>query len=748
MADVKIKVGASIDSSLENAMKPLVDAARKSRQQINADQKSSDKQAANASIALWRDQYKENSRLNREMFKAQVSGQKDAQKQATDVAKEQIRARTRMAIEAAKEAAKAERDEAKRTASEKSALAKRVADDMRRAESGGGGGRGGGGRGGLIGYLGGRHIANSFGRSVSSLARGAGGVAGGIAHGLGVDFDLSSIVRRNSERQQMAADITNSSYQPGAAGAAGQRQDPNALRSEANNVANKFGYDPTKLLGGLKEFVSLTGDLETGRKVLGDIGMVARATGSDVEAVAEAAGNVSAKLPDTADKGAKVVAVLRAMAGQGKLGAAELRQMAPQMASLAAAAQQFGGDTSGNIAMMGVLLQEARQKGGAKSTAQAGTSVMSFVNTFSKGARVNAFKAAGINPYDKTGAIKDPETLIMESLKATKGSNLGMGKLFADIRARTAVRGFENTFRSAAGGTGAGLSQKQVETGLAAVHAEIKRLKDIAMGAGEAAEEAKKASETDQAKAQRFQNQLDKVGEGVQARLMPALEKLAPSALQVAEGLGKMIEWASGNPMEAVTIALVGSVAKAGIGEAVARTLGLGMAGQAAGVAGLGAFAATIGVATLAIGALGLAADQAYKLWKELHPEISFAPGTTDEEKKRLSGLTPDQKRAEIAAGRNAAALDASGHTTGMGKTFGPPTAAVQAMTDSKMLLTSSELQAKFLGDILQAQLTSIDELRRLGGENPNGSNGFSPPPLPGGGVTPIGTPGGGAEIL
>lgn len=730
MADIRIRVGVSLDSELSQVLRPLREEAKKTRAQISGDSKASATAEARAQLSIARDRMREESRLNREIFKNRVQFAREAQRSIDRGESDSRAARTRKELEGIKVVAAAERAAMQNASRER--VAAMNAADRAQARAARAGGRGGGAS--IIGYLGGRSIAHGIARGATGVAGAAGRMASSIAGGFGIDFDVSSMVRRNVERDEMARAISNSAFQPGAAGAAGQRQNPETLQAEARQIGSDFRMDPTKALHGMEKFVEVAGDLDTARKSMSALAMISQATHSDLEHVAEAAGNVAVQLGDMPDKANVTIAVMRAMAGQGKLGAIELRDMAKQMAALAANASSFSGPKADTIAMMGVLAQEARQHGGAKSASEAAFSVSSFVSTFSKSPRVAAMRARGINPIGKDNLIGNPQDIITQMLIKTKGDPLKLNDMVKDQRAVRAVKGFANLYNQTPGDQNAKI---------AAVTAEFERLKKIAMAEGEVRGSAIVQMESEAAKAQAFQNQLDETTRTIQARLLPTIERLAPTIIQAVEAFGKVVEWSASNPGEMITLAIVGSVVKAGIGEAVARAIGLGAAGNvgagaAGGMMGLGTLAVNLGIASLAIVGLGMAADQASKLWNELHPEISFAPGTSQAEKNRLLNMTPEQRAAETAASMNVTALENAGRATGKGKTFGPPTAEIDRLVNGDKLLTENEFHTKLLTQILGAQLMTATELQRLNSptENDAGGGFGSKSRLPSDGIT------------
>jgi hypothetical protein len=354
--------------------------------------------------------------------------------------------------------------------------------------------------------------------------------------------------------------------------------------------------------------------------------------------MAAAAANVSNGLGDMEDKAPIIDAVMRTIAGQGKLGAVEISDFATQMARVAASASAFAGDRAENIAKMGALAQIARAEGGAPSAAEASRSVVGFANTMKKSARIDAFKKEGIDVFtdESQTQLKDPISLIKEALIATGGDLQAMNKMFMDVIGARAVTGLQKTFVDAGGG----------DAGLAAVDKRINRMLDAQLSRKEVDDSADLPGKTMSAKAMRFQNELDKVSEGVMGKLGPALEKAAPAILNFAETVGDVSTWAVDNPKQAIGAAIGIAIARAGIESAFragiervimraapavavqtaagAATTATGGAGTAAAAGGVGAGAGAAGVAA-AVGTL-LAVDQFSKLHREMGGKDSLNP--------------------------------------------------------------------------------------------------------------------------
>lgn len=387
-----------------------------------------------------------------------------------------------------------------------------------------------------------------------------------LLHGAGVHTDLASIVAGNVGIEKRAQDVSNFGFMN--SGPNARRVDPGELAKQARTVAVETGNEADTVLEGLEKFTGLTGDLKTGREVIKDLAVLSKATGSNVMQMAEAAGNASNVLGDMPNKGQAVYEVMKAIAGEGKTGAILIKDMAVQMAKVAAGAQQFQGDRSRNIALLGAIAQEARGRGGSASAAQAATSVASFVNTFSKGARIQAFHGFGVELQGKGGGLRAANDIIIDSLNAAmKGGRSvnqltgkvkvhqggqgnfseNLGAMFMDVRARSAVRGFESIYREAYGKSTQEKESEKMADASAAVRQEFERLMGAAMSEEVVQKEFQLAMGTTASKVSVFNTQIGAAVGEMQGELIPAMLELAPAAVEAAKGLAHLVEWLTGH---------------------------------------------------------------------------------------------------------------------------------------------------------------------------------------------------------
>lgn len=587
MSGIKVPVSATADRSLSAVFEPLVESSRRARARIKSDAERAAAEEAKAAQKAAAAASKAFAQIEAASAKAAAKEIADADRAAQAKVRAEQRAfdvRIRMAERAQREAkrtADAEEREIMRTARsaenrERNALAIARRDDARKT--------------------GDRRMAVATGayQTFTGIAGAAMGGAGSIARGAGVDLSIERGVAKAVDLEKKATDLSASAFIKGATGAQGIRVEPGEIEKTARAVGDLAAYDPGKVIEGLQKFVGKTGDLATGNAALANMARLARATGSELEDVVDAAGDVSANLGDAIPAGAekaKVVGrIMQMIAGQGKIGAVEMKDLAVQMAKLAASATSFEGDRAGVMGQMGAFAQMSRAMGGAASATQAATSVAALVNTFKTPARMEAFKeATGKTVYnEQTGMLRDPKTLLIEALEATKGDPAAFKKIFANVQGARAVEGFATVFREARGKAleSGKAPEEATKVGLEAVTAKFAEFEKAAVSNEQIAEDFGRAMKTTGARAQVFQNQLDKAVADMASTVLPQLAKAAPDLLQLVSFGGKLAAVAAENPGAAVTAAIVGSIAKAAIGNAIGEALkaqvlkaGLGMTG-------------------------------------------------------------------------------------------------------------------------------------------------------------------------
>lgn len=556
--EIRIKIGASVDRDLATVFPSLEAAAKKARATIQAEMNAAFAATGTAAkgklsaptIKEFRDVEKAaksaGEGIKTPLIRAVDSISKESRTSFGDMRKQFAT----LASDAEREMAKVERA-TRRAAAEQTNFGtalRRSLDAQTRIS-----------RGGLIGsgYMSGS-AAGAVGRPLLRAGRAALGAARTIgmdlARGAGVQTDLSAMFGQGVQLESAATTLSNQSYMPGAQGAAGRRVDPGELVRQVRGVSNETAFDPTKAMEGLQAFVAKTGDLETGRKILKDMAVLSRATGANLEDVVDAAGDVANQLGDVDNKGDVLNKTMRAIAGQGKLGAVEMKDFASQMAKVAAAASKFGGKPEDNIVLMGALAQEARQRGGAASATQSATAVQSFVAQFSKGKRLEALDKFGVKYQDANGQLTNAQGIITSALQAAGASSHGgmthfrknVASMFADQQAQRVVMGFGSVYQRAyAGAQGSEADRTAVAT--KAVTDEFQRLIGASMSLSETNESFQKSMNTTEAKVQVFNNKMSETADQLRASMLPALEAVTPALISMATSAANWVDHLFGN---------------------------------------------------------------------------------------------------------------------------------------------------------------------------------------------------------
>jgi hypothetical protein len=318
-----------------------------------------------------------------------------------------------------------------------------------------------------------QNTANSVRSGAARVFSGTAGVIGGGIRAIGGvgallgGIGVANAVQTQMSEQAMASRLANQAGTPGI---------KKELLREAQGVK---GFTGAEVLSGMGSFVDLTGDLDTARALAQDMAKLSLSTGSSMENIGAAAGNFANNLKgikDPGERALKIMEAMRALGGQGSVGAIELKDLAAGGAQIGAAAGQYSGDATENIKKAGVLAQAARAEGGASSADEALTSLGRFNDMVIQNA--DKLKKLGINAVerDKDGTIKsvaDPRQLMADIFKGTKGDLGKINELF-DVRGSRVVRGFSKSYER--GGTQGVLdrfdelmktemSQKRIDTG-------------------------------------------------------------------------------------------------------------------------------------------------------------------------------------------------------------------------------------------------------------------------------------------
>ncbi len=572
MAQIRVRVGAALDPEARNVFVPIVQAAERARAKISQE----GKQSAREFTGGYRDAPAQAKKSFVEIGSAYDSLAKKFASSEKSAARDIKKTVADMALEKKKQLDEEVRDR-------KRALEQQTRDEERARN---------------VRISASRRVVSGAASTTLGAARGAIGMAGQIARGAGVELDPAAYIRRSVELEKMAVNLSAASYHPGEAGPAGVRQDPKALISEIRSVADLAGVDTKAAMEGLAEFVSKTGELETGRRMMKDLAVLSQATGTNLDDMVSAAGEIASKFPEGTDKATATMKVLQAMAGQGKMGAVEIRHMATQIAKIGAVSGKFGMTSEQAMVELGIVTQVARAKGGAGKPAEATRAAQALIQSFAKESFLKNLQAGTkINPYDATGKnLRSPEELITQIVSKTQGDPRALGKIFRDVKSQQGIGGFVQIYNAAFSKAGGGKAGDVA--GVAAIKAEFSRLRDSTVQQAEIQESFRRTMETSDAKVQQLNNQLERVAAEAASKLVPALIQLAPHLVKVAQGLGDLANFVAQNPIKSAIIVFGASIAKevAAIGLKSIFEKALSGVSGGGGKMGLAIGAATIGI--------------------------------------------------------------------------------------------------------------------------------------------------------
>jgi hypothetical protein len=439
---------------------------------------------------------------------------------------------------------------------------------------------------------------------------------GDAVRGTGVDLSIAGGVGRSTALNSQAIALANQERI-----ATGETRGAAGFESMARRVGDQVATDPGNALRLASTFAARSGAYGSIDSVVPQLASLATAAGADnLEEIGDAAGMVYNQLKLLPDAANKTIAVMRGIVGQTAVGAVEMKDYAIQIGRVAANAFRFEGDVDTNILKLSALTQLSMERG-ATSAADAARGTAAFSNTFGKSARIKAFHAAGVRLFTddtknkdgtvsvgkKSDQMRDSFEIIKDSFRSTNGNIPKLANMFADTLGRKSVSSLGAVYSAAGGG----------ESGVQAVDAAMRHYLKAQLTKETERKNLEDRERGTAAKAQRFQNALDKVTKGVMGELGPALEKVAPRFLELAAVLGSLTTWVVENPKLAIAGAISMAIARAGI-ESVLRsgierlmlgpTNAAGVGTRAAGIAGMAGAAgglltvAAIGVTTLTVG--------------------------------------------------------------------------------------------------------------------------------------------------
>jgi hypothetical protein len=458
-----------------------------------------------------------------------------------------------------------------------------------------------------------RTVTSAGGTAVKNATSLVARTATGIVQGgrqVGGGFSLTDSVQRRLQLRGNLADIANRAILPGDPENS-KRRSVDDLQKSVNTVGARWAIDPEQATAGLDKFAAKTGNLSRGLQLMNGLAEMSRAGAGSLDDLSDAAGDVFNA--DKTQSAEKVLAVMRALSAQGKLGAVEMRDLASQMAKLGAAASQFQGDSGKNLAMMGGLAQLARESGGAAGPQQATTAIQSLAAQLNKNARVGGFRDLGVEVKDEKGFNRPLDEILIggmqgaekraRSMKDEHGRSRGMqdfdvifGNAIYDQQARRAILPLTKAYKAAGGG----------EEGTKAVRAQFQKYAGATQTEEEirtaAAERMKEADTQLEIAMQKLRTTTADSLTPSLAALTSKLTELVPLVGRTLDGFVKLASWAETNPFSGfaglVTAFFVAELGKAAIADTIKNIItgaaggtpppGSGAGGGAGGLVALG----------------------------------------------------------------------------------------------------------------------------------------------------------------
>lgn len=420
MADreLRLRVGASIDSSFTQVMSTVVDQAKRARKQIASEMKAGAKESAKAdteAAAVGVAAIKTKAKAVKSVKDQMAAWDMEDLRKAKSKGAQEVAIHKAMLAEMARDDRAAARERNARAAADAKAESANNRKGTPRDLS----------RGGAL-------MMRSGAAALGMGAR----MVGSVLSGLGVDTSTHNQLHSSVEREQLAIDIASQGYIGSGKGPKGSKNyvNPDDILTQANQVGTATGTDTKDVLGGVERFVKMTGDLQTARDSMAELGKIAKANGADMGDMMEAAANVSIAMGDIENKGPALASIMRTVAGQGHLGAVAIKDMAAQMGKLTGQANFFKIDprsaatlagagvsdpVAQRVAVMGAMAQYARAKGGRITAGQATQSSMAFIRDLAAPTEVKRLAAMGISTYTDSShtMVRDPLQMMLAVAK-------------------------------------------------------------------------------------------------------------------------------------------------------------------------------------------------------------------------------------------------------------------------------------------------------------------------------------------
>lgn len=516
------------------------------------------------------------------------------------------------------------------------------------------------------------------------VARPIGGMMqyGGMALSMGGGFAVADAAKGYMSTQASATALANSMFNPNDEGQAAWlkkngvngRFDKKALMAFAGEASAVSGVDKTSFLAGAQDYIAKSSDWEAmatkkGQSTMVGLAKMAVATGTDFGQLMSAAGSLRVQNPDLEPE--KMMDMMRAIVGQGKMGAVEMKDLATHSAVITSGAGKYVGkggykdQAEAQQALLGLSQIAIRTSG---SAAEAATAVKSFGSDLgAKGSKAE-HGFAGLKIKDKDGSLLKASDIVENVFTATKGDTTKMGEGKGHVgMGRESIRIMEAL-------------KTQFDIGKQEALAKNPKLSEaeaIKAGAKRAGDEVRKFeragykqsgidrdhSEVMADAGKKIEMASGRIRDALEVKMAPVVERLADKFVQNEKGLtkfvdaiGKAAEFLLENPYKGVALIISASVAKemaaAGIGAAfkaaMEKALTRGGGGGGGGPGGVVAPAVALGVGSaMVVSKAMLGYEAGNDRAEDIRAKLS-AYQRGDHER----GMSPEAARAELEAAR------------------------------------------------------------------------------------------------
>lgn len=395
----------------------------------------------------------------------------------------------------------------------------------------------------------------SFARGTMGALGGAAGTVAGIGKaglalaGVGGTALAGVAIGTEMSERAKASQLANQAGNPALKG---------QLLNESRNVR---GFTGAEALGGMEAFVTKTGDLETARKIIGDLGTLSLATGANLDDLGETAGQafnvIRDQVKDPKQQLVELNGIMTALAQQGNMGAVEIKDLARDFGKLGAATRGFEGGAPELLRTMGAFAQLAVARGGAEGSADASTASARLVGDIVTNKK--KFKAMGVGIKSTTDPTKlrDPMAIMQDVLAKTGGDVEKTSGLFG-IESAKIFKGLSAVYSEA--------EKNKKGSGRAAVDAEFKRFQGATLDPKALKERAaSRLSDPDL----QFKETMKSLNAALAKELMPVvtmlggkLKEATPAIGSFAKKLAEAAMWLASNPWKGLGIVVGAAIGK------------------------------------------------------------------------------------------------------------------------------------------------------------------------------------------